>query len=74
MFCSLYTDRGSGAFETPEADGKVSKTILTQVGRALKQLGIAHIAGYSPPARGRYADVWAKPDGRWVAIAEHVTR
>ena len=24
--------------------------------------------------RGRYTDVWAKRDGRWVAIAAHVTR
>ena len=53
VFCSLYTDRGSHYFETPVAGGKVSKTVLTQVGRALKQLGIAHIAAYSPQARGR---------------------
>ena len=31
----------------------MSKTQLTQVGRALKQLGIGHIAAYSPEARGR---------------------
>ena len=24
--------------------------------------------------RGRYTDVWARRDGRWVAIAAHVTR
>lgn len=53
LFCALYTDRGSHYFETPEAGGKVSKTQLTQVGRALKQLGIEHIAAYSPEARGR---------------------
>ena len=53
LFCSLYTDRGSHYFFTPEAGGKVSKTMLTQVGRALKQLGIEHIAAYSPQARGR---------------------
>ena len=53
LFCSLYTDRGSHYFFTPEAGGKVSKTVLTQVGRALKQLGIEHIAAYSPQARGR---------------------
>jgi hypothetical protein len=49
----LYTDRGSHYFFTPAAGGKVSKTQLTQVGRALKQLGIGHIAAYSPEARGR---------------------
>jgi len=53
LFCSLYTDRGSHYFLTPEAGGKVSKTALTQVGRALKQLGIEHIPAYSPQARGR---------------------
>jgi transposase len=53
LFMELYTDRGSHYFFTPEAGGKVSKTQLTQVGRALKQLGIGHIAAYSPEARGR---------------------
>lgn len=53
LFCSLYTDRGSHYFHTPEAGGKVSRTALTQVGRALAQLGIEHIAAYSPQARGR---------------------
>ncbi len=53
LFCSLYTDRGSHYFETLEAGGRVSKTVLTQFGRALKQLGIEHIAAYSPQARGR---------------------
>jgi transposase len=53
LFCSLYTDRGSHYFLTPEAGGPVSKTVLTQFGRALKQLGIEHIAAYSPQARGR---------------------
>jgi transposase len=53
LFCSLYTDRGSHYFFTPEGSGPVSKTVLTQFGRALKQLGIEHIAAYSPQARGR---------------------
>jgi transposase len=53
LFCSLYTDRGSHYFLTPAAGGRVSKTVLTQFGRALKQLGIEHIAAYSPQARGR---------------------
>jgi transposase len=51
--CSFYTDRGSHYFLTPEAGGKVSKDQLTQVGRALAQLGIEHIPAYSPEARGR---------------------
>ena len=53
LFCALYTDRGGHYFHTPEAGKAVSKTQLTQVGRALKQLGIEHIAAYSPEARGR---------------------
>jgi transposase len=50
---TFYTDRGSHYFYTPEAGGKVDKTCLTQVGRALAHLGVVHIAAYSPEARGR---------------------
>lgn len=53
LFCALYSDRGSHYFHTPKAGERVSKTALTQVGRALAQLGIEHIAAYSPEARGR---------------------
>jgi transposase len=53
LFCSFYTDRGSHYFYTPKAGEPVSRSRLTQVGRALKQLGIEHIAAYSPQARGR---------------------
>jgi hypothetical protein len=53
LFCALYSDRGSHYFHTPKAGAPVSKTALTQVGRALAQLGIEHIAAYSPEARGR---------------------
>jgi len=37
---SLYTDRGSHYFHTPEAGGKVDRTRLTQAGRALDHLGV----------------------------------
>ena len=50
---SLYTDRGGHYFFTPEAGGEVDRDRLTQVGRALKQLGVEHIGAYSPQARGR---------------------
>jgi transposase len=50
---SFYTDRGSHYFFTPEVGGKVDKVHLTQVGRALAQLGVVHIPAYSPEARGR---------------------
>ena len=50
---SLYSDRGSHYFFTPKAGEPVDKQRLTQVGRALDQLGIEHIPAYSPEARGR---------------------
>jgi transposase len=50
---SLYTDRGSHYFTTPEAGRAVDREHLTQVGRALAHLGVDHIAAYSPQARGR---------------------
>ncbi len=53
IFCSLYTDRGSHYWHTPEADGLVNKTQFTQVRRGLHQLGISMIPAYSPEARGR---------------------
>jgi hypothetical protein len=53
LFCSLYADRGSHYWHTPEAGGKVDKDNPTQAGRALAQLGIELIPAYSPEARGR---------------------
>ena len=53
LFSCLYTDRGSHYWYTPKEGGKVSKTQLTQFGRAMKHLGIQMIAAYSPEARGR---------------------
>jgi transposase len=53
VFCSLYSDRAGHFFVTPKAGGKVDKTRLTQVGRALRELGIRMIPAYSPQARGR---------------------
>ena len=53
LFSSIYTDRGSHYWFTPEEGGKVSKTHLTQFGRAMQQLGITMIPAYSPEARGR---------------------
>jgi transposase len=53
VFCSLYSDRAAHFFVTPRAGEKVDKTRLTQVGRALDELGIKMIPAYSPQARGR---------------------
>lgn len=64
LFCSFYTDRGSHYFYTPEAGEKVMKGHTTQFGRALKQLGIKHIAAYSPQARGRSERMFSTLQGR----------
>lgn len=53
LFCALYSDRGSHFWLTPKAGGKVDRQHLTQVGRALRDLGIQMIPAYSPQARGR---------------------
>jgi len=51
--CSLYTDRASHFFYTKKAGEDVSKDNLTQIGRALQELGTQAIPSYSPQARGR---------------------
>lgn len=67
VFCSFYTDRGSHYWYTQKAGGKVDKTNLTQVGRALKQLNIKQIAAYSPEARGRSERMFSTLQGRLPA-------
>ena len=53
LFCALYSGRGSHFFVTPKAGEKVDKHRLTQVGRAMKELGVQMIPAYSRQARGR---------------------
>ena len=53
LFCALYSDRGSHFWLTPKAGDKVDPHRLTQVGRALRDLGVQMIPSYSPQARGR---------------------
>jgi transposase len=53
LFCALYSDRGSHFFVTPKSGEPVDKHRLTQVGRAMKELGVQMIPAYSPQARGR---------------------
>jgi transposase len=64
LFSSFYTDRGSHYFFTPKAGEKVSKERLTQVGRALAELGIEHIPSYSPEGRGRMERVFGTLQNR----------
>ena len=63
---ALYTDRAGWAFHTSTAGGPVDRTHRTQVGRALAHLGIEHIGGYSPPARGRGERLNRTVQGRLV--------
>jgi transposase len=53
VFCALYSDRGSHFWLTPKGGGKIDEHRLTQVGRALRELGVQMIPAYSPQARGR---------------------
>jgi transposase len=53
LFCSLYSDRASHFWLTPKAGEPVDRQALTQVGRAMRELGIQMIPAYSPQARGR---------------------
>ena len=64
LFCSLYSDRGSHFFYTDQAGGTVDRSRLTQIGRALAQLGIEHIPSYSPQARGRMERFYETWQGR----------
>ena len=64
LFCSLYSDRGSHMAWTPKAGEPVDSQRPTQIGRALKQLGIDLILAYSPQARGRCERLFGTWQGR----------
>ena len=53
LFCTLYSDRAGHFFFTPKTGQPIDRRQLTQVGRAMKELGIEMIPAYSPQARGR---------------------
>jgi transposase len=53
LFCSLYSDRASHFWLTPKVGEPVDRQALTQVGRAMRELGVQMIPAYSPQARGR---------------------
>jgi hypothetical protein len=44
LFCSLYSDRGAHFWLTPKSGGKVDYERPTQVGRAMKELGVQMVA------------------------------
>ena len=66
FFCSLYTDRGSHYWHTPEAGGKVDKANPTQFGRAMARLGVEMVPACSPEARGRSERMFGTHQDRLV--------
>ncbi|MGH7750885.1 MAG: ISNCY family transposase, partial [Candidatus Dormibacteria bacterium] len=64
VFCALYSDRASHFFLTPKAGEPVDRSRLTQVGRAMKELGTEMIAAYTPQARGRSERAFQTWQGR----------
>ena len=64
VFCSLYSDRASHFVHTPRGATKPDRSIRTQVGRALEQLGIELIHANSPQARGRCERSYGTLQGR----------
>jgi hypothetical protein len=60
----LYSDRASHFFVTPKAGGKVDESQVTQLGRALWEVGIKMIPAYSPQARGRMERSYRTWQGR----------
>jgi transposase len=63
---ALYTDRARWAAYTPTSGSAPDRTKPTQVGRALARLGIEHILGHSPQARGRSERTNGTLQGRLV--------
>lgn len=64
IFCSLYSDRGSHFWLTPKEGEIVDRQRLTQIGRALRDVGIEMIPAYSPQARGRSERAFGTWQGR----------
>jgi hypothetical protein len=63
---ALYTDRAGWAVYTPTSGTAPDRSKPTQVGRALAKLGIEHIVGFSPQARGRSERANGTLQGRLV--------
>jgi transposase len=64
LFCAVYSDRGSHFWLTSKAGEQVDRDRVTQVGRAMRQLGIRMIPAYSPQARGRSERNFGTGQGR----------
>jgi len=64
LFCSLYSDRASHFVHTPKGATRPDRSVRTQIGRALDQLGIELIPANSPQARGRCERAYGTFQGR----------
>ena len=64
VFCSLYSDRAGHFVFTPTGATRPDRSVRTQVGRALEQLGIELIHANSPQARGRCERSYRTLQGR----------
>ena len=67
IFTSFYSDRGPHYWSTPKMGGRVDKDNPTQFGRAMAELGVVMIPGYSPEARGRSERMFGSLQGRLPA-------
>lgn len=67
IFSSFYSDRASHYWNTPSAGGRVDKKNPTQFRRAMTELGVVMIPGYSPEARGRSERMFRTLQGRLPA-------
>src|ERR1700746_2622879 len=64
VFCALYSDRGSHFWLTPKVGEAVDHHRLTQVGRAMREVGVRMIPASSPHALGRSDRSFATGKGR----------
>src|SRR4029077_21281109 len=64
LLCAPHSDQASHFFVTPNAGGKVDEKQVTQLGRALKEVGTQMIPAYSPQARGRMERSYRTWQGR----------
>ena len=67
IFTSFYSGRGPHYWSTPVAGERVDKDNPTQFGRAMGELGVVMIPGYSPEARGRSERMFGTLQGRLPA-------
>jgi ketosteroid isomerase-like protein len=56
--------------------GLKAEDVLIRImdGAAIIHARTAYTKADGQPGGGRYTDVWAKRDGRWLAVSAHVTR